>query len=258
MTDNPFMLNPDLPGDDFAFTHSEPAQKRASTGVLLLHGFTATTVEVRPLAEKLHQAGFTTAAPLLPGHGTHPDDLNRIQWPMWVEKTKQSYESISRQCDRVFVAGESMGGLVALELARQHPEIAGLFLFAPAIKIDGLWLARIMWPFLKYLKKAPKKEDLPWKGYNVYPVKAARELHELQKHVRRYLPDITNPVVVFTGEFDQRVSSDTANILLNRLGSANKHHRHMGESGHCIVLDRELDQVVTYLLAYIENGFSKK
>lgn len=258
MTDNPFMLNPGLPGDDFFFTRSDPSQGRASTGVLLLHGFTATTAEVRPLAEKLHQAGFTLAAPLLPGHGTHPDDLNRTQWSMWVEKTKQSYESLNRQCDRVYVAGESMGGLLALELARQHPEVAGLFLFAPAIKIKGLWLARILWPIIKYLKKAPKKEDLPWKGYNVYPVKAAGELHKLQRHVMHYLPDITNPVVVFTGEYDQRVSSDTADIILQRIGSPIKHHLHLTESGHCIVLDRELVQVVNHLLNFIEKDFSKQ
>ena len=256
MTDNQYILNPHLPGEDFFFSHTEYSQGRASTGVLLIHGFTATTAEVRPMAHKLHQAGFTTAGPLLPGHGTHPEDLNRTKWSMWVEKTKKSYEALSRHCHQVYVVGESMGCVLALELSRQHPEIAGLFLFAPAIKVNGLWWSHIFWPFIKYLKKAPKKDDLPWKGYTVYPVRAAGELHKLQKHVQRHLPSITSPVVVFTGEYDQRIAPDSVDIIMKNIGASLKHHLHMTESGHCIILDDELDQAVEHLLKFIEKGFA--
>ena len=257
MTDNAYIRNPHLPGEDFFFSHEQQSQGRNSTGILLIHGFTATTAEVRPMAHKLHQAGFTTAGPLLPGHGTHPDDLNRTKWPMWVEKAKQSYKTLSRQCHRVYVAGESMGGVLALELARQHPEIAGLFLFAPATKVNLLWLTRILWPFLKYQKKSAKKDSLPWKGYNVYPVRAAAEMHKLQQHVQRHLPDITTPVVVVTGEYDQTIAPDSADIILKNIGTPIKHHLHMTESGHCIVLDCELDQLIEHLLDFIDTGFGK-
>lgn len=254
MKDNPYIRNPHLPGEDFFFSQTEHTQERQPIGILLIHGFTATTAEVRPMAEKLHQAGFTTAGPLLPGHGTHPDDLNRAKWPMWVEKIKQSYETLSRQCDRVFVVGESMGGVLALELARQHPEIAGLFLFAPANRVRGTWLARILWPFIKYLKKKAKKDGMAWKGYNVYPVKAISEFNKLQTHVRRRLPEINTPVVVFTGEYDQTITSDSVDIIMDNIGSEIKYHLNMTKSGHYILLDRELDLVVQHVLSFIETG----
>lgn len=244
MTENNYIKNPDLAGDDF-FWKGNP------TGILLIHGFTATTAEVRLMAEKLHQAGFTTAGPLLPGHGTYPDDLNRSTWQMWLEKVKTSYEELARACDQTFVIAESMGTLLALGLAAQHPEIAGLALFAPAIKIDGLWRARLLAPFVKYLVKTGKDDGLPWQGYTVYPLRAAVEMQKLQKHALKLLPEITQPTVVFTGEFDRTISPESAGIIMEGISSPVKQHIHMKESAHCILLDRELDQVFQMVKQFI-------
>lgn len=246
MTENPYIRNPHLPGDDFYWEGN-------STGILLIHGFSSTTAEVRLLAEKLHAAGYTTAGPLLPGHGTHPDDLNRATWGMWMEKVKQTYESLLAHCQRVFVGGTSTGALLTLELARQHPEIPGLLLFAPAIKVSGIWVRHILWPFIKYFKKSSMNDSLPWQGYNVNPLKAGAELHKLQKHVRRNLPSITQPVVVFTGEFDQVIAPDSAQIVLEGVQSTVKHHFHMDKSGHSIPIDCQLDQVTEHVLRFIED-----
>lgn len=246
MTENLFIKNPHLPGEDFLLPGG-------STGILLIHGFTATTAEVRPLAEILNAAGFTVAGPLLPGHGTHPDDLNRSSWLMWIEKVKQTYEKLIGQCQRIFVGGESMGGLLTLELAHQHPEIPGLFLFAPAIKVKGLWRSHLVYPFIKYIKKPNKDDGLAWKGYMVNPVKASSELHKLQKHILRVLPTITQPVIIFTGEYDHTIAPGSAQIILKAIGSSIKQHFHMEHSGHTIILDRELDQVAERVITFIEK-----
>lgn len=249
MTHNPYLKNPHLEGGDFYWEGNQ-------TGILLIHGFTATTAEVRPLAEILHQAGYTTAGPLLPGHGTHPDDLNRATWRMWMEKVKQAYQHLAGNCQRVFVVGESMGSLLSLELARQHPEIAGLLLFAPAIKIYNPWLpwlSHVLWPFVKYLDKKGKKDDLPWKGYNVNPVKAGTELHKLQLHVQRNLPKIYQPLVVFTGEHDRTIALDSGQFILDTVSSEVKQLIHMNDSGHCVILDHEIDQVAEHVLDFIRQ-----
>jgi len=244
MTENEYIKNPHLEGGDFFWEGN-------STGILLIHGFTATTAEVRLMAEKLHQAGYTTAGPLLPGHGTHPDDLNRSTWQMWLEKVKSDYEALARKCDRTFVIAESMGALIALELAAQHPEIAGLLLFAPAIKIDGLWPARLLAPFKKYLVKTGEDDGLPWKGYTVYPIKASVEMMKLQKHARNQLSKISQPTLIFTGEFDQTISPESADIILNGISAAHKQHIHMKDSAHCILIDRELDLAFRFAEQFI-------
>src|SRR5216684_2037716 len=45
---------------------------------LLLHGLTGAPAEVRPVGEALARAGFRAVGPLLPGHGTSPQDLEAV------------------------------------------------------------------------------------------------------------------------------------------------------------------------------------
>ena len=243
---NEYMKNPHLEGDDF-FWKGNP------TGILLIHGFTATTAEVRLMAEKLHEDGYTCAAPLLPGHGTNPDDLNHATWRMWVEKVKLFYERLARECEQIFVIGQSMGAILALELAAQHPEINGLMLFSPAIKVKRLWLSRILYPFINFMKKSGEDDGLPWKGYTVYPVKASAEFHKLQEHVKDRLSKIEQPTLVFTGEYDNHFSHDAADIIIKGIKSKTKDHIKMEESPHVILLANELDKAYEHVVEFIKK-----
>lgn len=249
MTENKFMDKPHLEGDDIFWQGNQ-------VGVLLIHGFTATTAEVRLMAEKLHLAGLTTAAPLLPGHGTHPDDLNRATWPMWLQKVKETYERLLEVCQKVFVLGTSMGALLSLELAAQHPEIAGLILFSPALKVDSLWLAPLIAPFKAYLKKQPKDPRLAWKGYTVYPLKGAAQLYQLQKHVRKVLPKIHQPILICTGEKDETISNEAVASMVSRIKSAEIHLYLFHNRAHFIMLEDDLDEASEVVLNFIQNNAS--
>lgn len=249
MTANEFMEKPHLDGDEFFWQGNQ-------VGVLLIHGFTATTTEVRLMAEKLHAAGLTTAAPLLPGHGTHPDDLNHTTWEMWLQKVKETYERLLEVCQDVFVLGTSMGALLSLELAAQHSEIPGLLLFSPALKVEGLWLAPLLSPFKKYLGKQPKADTLFWKGYNVYPLKAAGQLLKFQKHVKSILPKISQPLLIFTGAKDNRVSNQAIAPLLSQVSSIEKKQVQMKNSGHFVMLEEDLDEASKLSLKFIADHSS--
>jgi carboxylesterase len=244
-----YMENPQLDGSEFYW-------KGNPTGVLLIHGFTATTTEVRLIGEKLREDGFTTAAPLLPGHGTNPDDLNQASWQMWLGKVKEFYEQMLRDCERVFVIGQSMGGLLAIELAAQHPEIEGLMLFAPAIKVKGLWLSHFLKVFKDHLDKQNADDGLPWKGYNVYPLKAAAELHKLQMHVKKQYSKINQPTLIFSAEHDNHLTPKVMQAILNGIQSNEKCHIHLENSPHVILLSEELDQAYDYCLNFIKGHSS--
>src|SRR6185295_583944 len=93
-------------------------------GALCLHGVTGTPFEIRPVAEALGRAGYSVEAPMLVGHGGTLRDLAATRWPDWLRSAEQAMELVLRRtADRpIALVGFSMGGLLALKLARLYPE----------------------------------------------------------------------------------------------------------------------------------------
>jgi carboxylesterase len=251
MSASPIFQNPHLDGRSFTI-------QGTSTGILLLHGFTATTVEVRPLGEYLHSKGFTIAAPLLPGHGTRPEDLIGVRWMDWVRCVDEAYSNLQKTCSQIFVAGESMGGLLGLYLASIHPEIKGILLFAPALHIPGIWKAGWISPFIKIMRKryiADSDDELsgqlPWQGYNVLTLPSLRQLRQLQKEINHRLPQIKQPALIFQGKQDRTVDPQGAFFIHGRIGSEDKALVWLQNSGHCVLLDIERELVMAQVFDFI-------
>ena len=248
MTSNPYIKNPQLDGETFLLEGNQ-------TGVLLFHGFTATTTEVRLLGECLNKGGFTISAPLLPGHGTHPHDLNHVSWRDWVVCGERYLDELKMRCSRIIIGGESMGALVALYIASNHPDIGAVTVAAPALEVNGISLAPIIAPFKKWLAKTTKDDGLAWKGYNVYPLKGTVQLLQFQKKVKKNLPNISQPILVFTGGRDTTITTGSVDILMNGVSSKVKIHQGMQDSSHCIYLDKEIEQVCKITKEFImEHG----
>ena len=233
--------NPQLEGASFLW-------ESGPVGVLLSHGFTATTAEVRLLAHFLHEHGYTVAGPLLPGHGTTPEEMNRCRWQDWVAAVEASYRELTGRCERVFVGGESMGALLALYLAEEHPEIAGVLAYAPALKVASR-ATPLLLPLLAPFVPAVSKGESPrthaddfWQGYTVNPLRAAEELAHLQREVRRRLTTITQPLLIVQGRLDCRVAPDVPALLAREVHSTWYEIHWLEQSTHCVLLDCEWQQ----------------
>ena len=245
--------NPHLPGDPFYW-------EGGSSGVLLIHGYTATTAEVRPLAKTLHAAGYTVAGPVLPGHNTRPADINRYTWEDWVAAAEESYRELASRCERVFVGGESTGGVLALYLGSKYPAISGILTYAPALKLNiAPWhevVIRLLAPFVPYISKKPSNNaaDTLWKGYTVNPLKGTLQLLRLQRETLPLLPAIRQPILIVQGRLDKTVRPDVPDTIYNGVKSAIKESHGMKNSGHCVALDCEFDQVAEITLRFLERA----
>lgn len=250
--DDTTLINPHLAGDDFWFDGGK-------VGVLLLHGLTATTSEVRPLAHALHEQGYTVAGPLLPGHGTNPHDLNLVTWRDWVWTAVQSYHHLCTVCDTVFVGGESTGAMIALHLASRYPEIAGVLCYAPATKlmISQTDIMRIYAAssFVPWAPKKKGKSNPQWQGYRVNPLRGVMALLRLQKEMESRYYAIHQPMLIMQGRLDPTVDPTSGQIILDGI-STNETETELvwlEESAHVILLEDELPQIVEKTLSFMSK-----
>jgi carboxylesterase len=248
--------NPHLEGDTF-FWQGGPV------GVVLIHGYTATTAEVRLLGRFLHERGYTVSGPLLPGHSTTPEEMNRCRWQDWTGAVEQAYRQITARCERVFVGGESMGGLLALYAASEHPELAGVLAYAPALRAPPgrILLARLLAPCvpMTYKQRNPVDAvaDERWKGYEANPVRAVVQLGNLQQKVRRRLPGIRQPLLIVQGRLDTAIDPHSAERVYREAGSPVKELHWMEHSTHCVILDREWEQAAELTRRFMERALNQ-
>jgi carboxylesterase len=236
MSKLPVFRNPQLDGTPFYW-------EAGPVGVLLCHGFTATTTEVRLLAHSLHAQGYTVAAPLLPGHGTSPEDCNRHTWQDWLSAADQTYVQLASRCRAIVVGGESAGALLALQLAYKYQFTGAILCYSPALRLKlspgNAFLLSLLVPFIAFVPKSPARDDNPWKGYTVNPLKGARELLRLQEATYPLLPHLHQPILVMQGKLDPTVHPSAPQVVYDRVSSPVKELHWLENSTHCVILDKE-------------------
>ncbi|RME83591.1 MAG: alpha/beta fold hydrolase [Caldilineae bacterium] len=229
-------------------------------GALLIHGFTGAATEMRMIGDYLHARGLTVYGPLLPGHGTSPEEMNRCRWQDWTKATEEAYTHLKRHCREVVVGGLSMGSLLTLYLAAEHPELPGIVLYSPAVKVAQgwlLWLTPLVKHLTPFLRKGgdtdlvdPEAEKRLW-HYDVQPLWAADELRKLIVRVRHRLPGITAPALIVHSTRDRAIAADSARYTYERLGSTRKNLVTLHGSGHCLTVDAEWERVARLTYEFV-------
>lgn len=229
-----------------------------SMGCLLIHGFSGSPPEMRPMGEYLADKGLTVLGVRLAGHGTTPEDMARTDWRDWVASAEGGLLELQGHCDRVFLAGLSMGGLIALHLAVHHPVAGVVAMAAPAYIAD--WRFRLLplaQPFVRWVTADmepdltdPEAESRLW-SYDRLPTRAVASLRPLLRLVRRELPQLQIPVLIMQGVFDHHIPSNSAQIIFDALGTADREIVWWPNSGHCITIDSEREAVWARAYAFI-------
>ncbi|MDT7550023.1 MAG: carboxylesterase [Actinomycetota bacterium] len=215
-------------------------------GVLLSHGFTGTTQSMRPWAEHLSAAGFTVAAPRLPGHGTSWQDMNKTGWSDWYGEVERSFDELRGRCSSVFAMGLSMGGTLVLRLAEQRADqVAGLVVVNAALaseRFDVKYLLPVLakvLPSFKGVGSDIKKEGVTELAYPKVPLKAFTSLYAAQFDVRRDLKRITCPVLAYRSSVDHVVEPISGRVLLAETSSGIVEERVLDNSYHVATLDND-------------------
>lgn len=227
-------------------------------GVLLIHGFTGSAAEMRPIGRHLNERGLTTYGPLLPGHGTTPEDLNNYGWDDWCAEANRALVGLRSKCDTVFVAGLSMGALLTLWLAANNDDITGIVTYAAAIDITD-WrrhLPKFITRFVRQLSKPdeywadPEAQSFLW-SYDTYPTAAAFELLNSIPEVKDLLSQVTCPLLAIYSTSDPTVTPGGVQLVYEQVSSADKQLVEFSDSGHVITVDKEWQRAAELTYSFI-------
>ena len=220
-----------------------------SIGVLLVHGFTGSPASMKPWAQALAEHGYAVEVPLLPGHGTRWQDLNKVAWTDWYAEAAAAFDRLHESCDAVVLAGLSMGGCVALRLAEEcGDQVSGILLVNPFVSSFRAELRLL--PFLKPVLPALrgvvndiKKPDQDEHGYHRLPLKGLAEVTSMWKVVVPDLPRVTQPLLYFRSEQDHVIDVSSSPTILHGVSSADVEERTLGNSYHVATLDYDADRI---------------
>jgi carboxylesterase len=236
--------------------------------VLLLHGLTGSTFELHHLALRLAAGGYRCLAPVMAGHGGAPGDLVGIPWTEWVAKARRDLARLAG-ARRTFLAGCSMGALVACALAHDHPEqVDGLILLAPALELTlpgrlGALLGRSGLLRRRVIPKGSGSDvrDEEMRRRNPclpgVPLAAVAELGALAAFVDRVAPGVAAPALVVAGGRDHTVTLAGARRLARRLGSGPAEVLVLPESWHLVGVDVERERCADAVLDFLARGAAR-
>lgn len=243
-----------LPGAEpwSAYPTNDASGDGGPHGVLVCHGFTGCPQSMRPLAEAFAGAGFAVELPLLPGHGRSIDDMVPTRWKDWSGHLDAAYLDLAGRCERVVVAGLSMGGTLAAWLTVQHPEIAGL------IAVNGAFDPPAP-PFLEMVREMVREghdrmpgvgNDVALEGvtelaYSEAPLEPLLSLVEAgQSELFDRLGEIRCPVLVFSSKNDHVVPPTSADVICTRV-SGPVERIDLDRSFHVATIDYDRDLINT-------------
>ncbi|PYZ96276.1 carboxylesterase [Alteribacter lacisalsi] len=232
--------------------------KGGDRAVLLLHGFTGNSADVRMLGRYLEKRGYTCHAPQYKGHGVPPEELVHTGPEDWWKDVQEAYDYLKEMGhEEIAVAGLSLGGVFSLKLGYTLPVKGIVPMCAPMyIKSEETMYHGVLEYARKYKRYEKKPEDqieAEMKEFEKTPMNTLKALQELNQEVREHVDMIYAPVFVVQARHDEMIDTDSANIIYNEVESDVKDLKWYEESGHIITLDKEKDQLHEDVYQFLES-----
>lgn len=231
------------------------AGKRA---VLLLHGFTGNTNDVKRLGKYLADRNYTVHAPLYKGHGGGPDLLIQSNPTEWWNSVIEGYDELkNRGYEEIAVAGVSLGGIFSLKLGEERPTKAIVTMSAPASsKSTDSLQNRIVDYAINYKKLSGTYDEAIDSRTKIAELVKMPSLNYLQSMINETsdkLNVIQTPVHILRGLEDDEYYCESADLIYSSVNSRIKSVKTFINSGHILTLGKERELVFEEIYRFFEG-----
>ena len=232
--------------------------EQGKRAVLLLHGFTGTSADVRMLGRFLEKKGYTTKAPHYRGHGVPPEELIKTNPEQWWADVKSAYEELKDAgYDEIAVCGLSLGGVFSLKLGANFPIKGIVTMCAPmSMKTTDLMYQGVLEYAAEYKRYEGKAKDVieeEVEALRGQTMPSLADLRALVYEVREHVDHIYAPTLVVQGSLDKVIDPDSANVIYEQIQSDDKKLNWYEKSGHVITLGPEKQQLHEDIYQFLES-----
>jgi carboxylesterase len=170
-------------------------------------------------------------------------------WADWSAHAEAAYADLAGRCQKVVVAGLSMGGTLTAWLAERHAEIAGIVLVNPAIEPPAESFRDMLRGVLESGTKVmpaiggdiadPDQSELAYEGL---PVPCLLSLCDADDQIAPALDAIACPVLLMTSPQDHVVPPSSSDLLAEGV-SGPVERVTLERSFHVATLDYDRDEI---------------
>jgi carboxylesterase len=235
----------------------------SDVGVLLVHGFTGTPSDMRPVADALAADGIGSACPLLRGHGTHPDDMLGCSFRDWLDDVERALDRLLERHDRAVLVGMSMGGTLALNVAARRAadrRLAGVVTIAAPVVLDDwrLKFAKLIVRVVKWQAwgKPDIKDRRVWdqqRSYRRIRTRAILAMLGLMADTRSRLHCVGVPLLILQSRDDHVVPPRNADLIRDGVGSAERRVVMLDNCYHVGTVDFEAGRINAEILTFVRG-----
>ena len=271
--------------------HSGFFLKSGENAVLLVHGLTGTPAEMRAIANRLVKDGFSVMCPQLSGHCGSVSALKRSKWQDWYGSIEKSFEALKQEHPQVYVAGLSMGALIALKLAKEKgARVDGLGLLSTTFFYDGWNIPHLRQKFLlPIVLYSPLRYFMSWQEPPPYGIKCERTramvhsvltqrdelsaekigifrtpavtVHEsfrMIRAVKKLLPGVHSPALIVHSTEDNMASLRNAHYVAKHISSSKVETYFVDDTYHVLTLDKRKSDIAHRLAIFFRSCAAKE
>lgn len=232
--------------------------------VLLLHGYTGSPYDLKPLAISLNRHGLAVSVPLLLGHGTQSEKIWGVSGQQWLEQAKAELLKLDQSKD-IFIGGLSMGALLAILLVSSSKP-RGLLLFSPALKLKfsaEMLISAARFGLIKSQASMPKfsgKSDIAdpearkkSPSYPDMPISGLLEFDALRKRANEELEYLSIPIFVAFARHDGAIDLGACRSLILSKVLGPVLSKSYSRSQHVVTLDYDREILFNDVWQFITN-----